>query len=235
MYKGKKILTIIPARGGSKGLPKKNIRPLLGKPLIFWTIENALNQQIIDDIVVSTDDIEISNISKDLGVSIPFLRPTELAQDDTPIYNVIEHLLTSLKEQYDIVALMEPTSPLRTKYDVTNALKLLVDNYESTDAVISVGEVHTENPFICKILSGNFIKPFISSETYLYQRQQLPPTYFPYGVIYGAKVDSYLKEKSFYLHRAMPYHIQRWQNYEIDDIYDFLAVENIMKYKRRTE
>lgn len=233
MYKGKKILAVIPARGGSKGLQKKNIRPLLGKPLIIWSIENALNQEILDDVVVSTDDIEISNISKEIGASIPFLRPVELAQDDTPIYNVIEHLLANLKDQYDIVALMEPTSPLRTKYDVSNAVKILVDNYESTDAVISIGEIHTESPFICKIVSDNFVKPFISSEINLYQRQQLPTTYFPYGVIYAAKVENYLQEKSFYLQRVMPYYIQRWQNYEIDDIYDFLAIENIMEYERR--
>ena len=113
MYKDKTILAIIPARGGSKGLPRKNIKPLLDKPLIAWTIEQALKSRYLDEIIVNTDDDEIAEISRKYGAKIPFIRPKELALDNTPTFEVIEHTIKfykeNLKKEFDYVVLLEPT------------------------------------------------------------------------------------------------------------------------------
>ena len=229
-----KFLAIIPARGGSKGLPRKNIKPLLGKPLIAWTIEQALNSKYIDKVVVSTDDEEIAEISKEYGAEVPFLRPKELARDDSPTIDAIMHAINWFEERgefFDILVLLEPTSPLRKRNDIDNALELLINNIETADAIVSVGEVHLENPYIMKKIENGYVKPFIEIDKDFYQRQQLPKVYFPYGVIYASKIETLKKYKTFYQERTIPYFIERWQNYEIDDIYDFICIESILRYK----
>jgi len=121
MYKGKKILALIPARGGSKGLPGKNIKPLLGKPLIAWTIEQAKASKYVDRVVVSTDDDEIAEVAIRYGAEVPFLRPKELARDDSPTIDAILHALDFFSdkgERFDLLALLEPTSPLRDSEDI---------------------------------------------------------------------------------------------------------------------
>lgn len=224
-----KILAIIPARGGSKGLPKKNILPLAGKPLIAWTIEQAKQSGYIDKVVVSTEDHEIAEISKKYGAEV-VERPKELAMDESPTIDAIFHVLNWFEKNgkiFDILILLEPTSPLRGDNDLDNAIKLFIENIENSDSLVSVGEVHLENPYIMKVIEKNYVKPFIETEKSLHQRQQLPITYFPYGVIYLSKVSALEKYKTFYQDRTIPYLIQRWQNYEIDDLYDFMCVESI--------
>jgi len=232
-----KILAIIPARGGSKGLPRKNIKPLLGKPLIAWTIEQAKNSKYIDMVVVSTEDKEIAEISKKYGAEV-IERPEELARDDSPTFDAIIHVLDyfqNKKELFDIVVILEPTSPLRKDNDIDNAIKLFIKNIDKADSLISVGEVHLENPYIMKKIEDGYVKPFIKSEQSIYQRQQLPKVYFPYGVIYLSKIEEFKKYKTVYQERTIPYFIERWQNYEIDDLYDFIAIESILKYKLKEE
>lgn len=234
MYKGKSILAVIPARGGSKGLPGKNIKKLCGKPLIAWSIEQAKNSKYLDKIIVSTDDKNIAEVAKEHGAEVPFLRPSELAKDGTPIIDALIHLFNYLKEQklnYDILGLLEPTSPLRKKGDVDNAVKILVDNYERADSVISLGEVHLENPYVMKVVENDYLKKLIPDSNNIIRRQDYPKTYFPYGVFYGVKVKALLSYKTFYTDRSIPYFIERWQNYELDDIFDFLCIESIMKEK----
>jgi CMP-N,N'-diacetyllegionaminic acid synthase len=231
-----RTLGIIPARGGSKGLPGKNIRTLNGKPLIAWTIEQARASASLDLTVVSTDDEETAAIARRHGGHVPFLRPPELALDDTPIIDVVRHLLTALEpDRFDVVALCEPTSPLRRPGDIDGAIRLLAARYDEADAVISVGEVHTENPHICKVIEGDLIKPFVEGQPTPYQRQRARPVFFPYGVIYAAKRDLLVAHGTFYLDRALPFFLERWQNYEIDDICDFLCVETIMRRGRGAE
>jgi CMP-N,N'-diacetyllegionaminic acid synthase len=227
-----RTLGVIPARGGSKGLPRKNIRVLHGKPLVAWTIEQARASAALDLTVVSTDDEEIADVARQHGGHIPFLRPPELARDDTPIIDVLRHLLLALgPERFDVVALLEPTSPLRRHGDIDGALQLLAEHYDHADAVVSVGEVHTENPFICKVVEGGLLRPFVEHGSAFYQRQQLPPVYFPYGVVYAAKAEELVATGTFYQQRTLPFHLDRWQNYEIDDLYDFLCVESIMRHR----
>lgn len=240
MYQDKKIICIIPARGGSKGLPKKNIRPLLGKPLIGWSIEQAHQAKIFDVVMVSTEDNEIATIARDFGAELPYLRPETLARDNSSIIEVIDHAINyyeSVKMIFDYTVLLEPTSPLRKKEDIFNAMKLLVDSSEIADSLVSVGEIHMESPFISQVVQKNFVKPLMEEEfENIFQRQQLPKTYFPYGVIYASKTSTLLQQRKFYQPRTIPYFIDRWQNFEIDDYIDFICTQLIMKeYERELQ
>lgn len=234
MYKGLKILAIITARGGSKGLPGKNIKVLQGKPLLAWTIEQAQASKYLDEIFVSTDSEEIALVSKEYGVEVPELRPSYLAMDDTSSMDVLEYTITNLEQKgksFDYLILLEPTSPLRKWDDIDKMIQLACDNPER-DGVISVGKVHTEHPMIVKKVShqGNII-PYNDELKMAYQRQQHDAAYFPYGVGYLIKVSRFKETHAIYTNNVIPYYIERWQNYEIDDIYDFLCIEAIMKEK----
>jgi len=234
MIEGKKILAVIPARGGSKGLPRKNILPIGGKPLIAWSIEKAKKSKFIDLVFVSTDCPEISSISNDYGGYIPILRPDLLARDETPSIEVVDHVIKYLKEsesrEFDILVLLEPTSPLREDDDIDRMLQKFVTLYDEYDSIVSIGEI-SEHPSILLKINGNSIERF-SKETPFHNRRQLnQPVFFPYGVAYISKVNQLLKERNFYTKKCTFFKIKRYQNYEIDDIYDFFCVEAIMKYQ----
>ena len=229
MFEGHNIIGIIPARGGSKGLHRKNLRSINGSPLVVWTIKQALASGSLSKVIVSTDDQEIAEVSMSCGASVPFLRPKHLAQDDSPTIDAVIHLLENIAESFDAVCLLEPTSPLRKPSDIDHAISILENNWSSCDAVVSVGEIHLENPHFCKEISSNgFLINSFSSGGY-YQRQQVPRAYFPYGVFYGVKSEVIYLERTFYPKRTMPYLIDRWQNYEIDDELDLVLVETIMR------
>lgn len=232
MYKEKKILAVVTARGGSKGLPGKNIRILNGKPLIAWTIEQVHSSKFIDELVVSTNSNEIAKVCEAYNVEIPELRPDYLATDEASSMDVLEYVLNKEEKSgyaYDYIILLEPTSPLRKKGDLDNIIQLAIDNPEK-DGVISVGKIQLEHPMIVKKISGNgVIIPYISELSAVYQRQQHDEALFPYGVGYLIKTSVFKKEHSIYTSNIMPYYIERWQNYEIDDIYDFKCIETIME------
>lgn len=234
MIGDKKILAVIPARGGSKGLPGKNIKAMCGKPLIVWSIDAARKSRFIDEMVVSTDSQEIADIAIASGASVPFLRPLSLATDKAPTFDVVEHLLdyfvVANGKTFDYLVLLEPTSPLREDDDIDNMLLRLHGATDSFDSIVSLGEV-SEHPAILKRLTGDAITPFCSDLQFTTRRQDNEPAYFPYGVAYIVKVASLLSERTFYTRRSTHYRIKRYQNYEIDDIYDFLAVEAIMRYQ----
>lgn len=234
MCKEKKILAVITARGGSKGLPRKNIKILNGKPLIAWTIEQVHNSKFIDKLVVSTDSNEIAKVCEDYGVKIPELRPDYLSTDEASSIDVLEYILNKEGKAgyvYDYIILLEPTSPLRKRDDLDNMIQLAADNPEK-DGVISVGKVQLEHPMIVKKISEKgVVVPYISETINVYQRQQHDEALFPYGVGYLIKTSVLKKEHKIYTSNIMPYYIERWQNYEIDDIYDFKCIETIMYMK----
>lgn len=234
MIDGKKILALIPARGGSKGLPRKNILPICGKPLIAWSIEKGLKSKLVDTLLVTTDSKEIADVAVAAGAYVPFLRPPELATDRASTYDAIRHALTFLEEKegktFDYVVLLEPTSPLREDDDIDRMLEQLIANAAKFDSIISVGEVD-EHPSIVRRLNGAHLEPFCPELQQTTRRQDNEPAYFPYGVAYIARTDVLLAENTFYTKRCTYYKIKQYQNYEIDDIYGFLCVENIMKHE----
>jgi len=234
MIQDKTILALIPARGGSKGLPRKNILPLLGKPLLAWTIEQALASQYLDKVMVSTDDEEIARIARDYSAEVPFLRPAELATDTATTIAVIHHALAFYKERgigFNYLALLEPTSPLRAEGDIDKSIKLLADHEAEADSLVSLGEVHMEHPSLIKKIENNYVKPYEPTGEIITRRQDFSKVYFPYGVIYLSKITSLEATNTFYQERTIPFFIQRWQNYEVDDIYDLKCIEAVINCK----
>jgi CMP-N-acetylneuraminic acid synthetase len=231
MYQKQRIIFLIPARGGSKGLPGKNILSLEGRPLIGWTIRQCLEADLADRILVSTDDEEIARISMAEGAEVPFLRPAEHARDESPTLDAVLHALDWFEargERFDFLGLFEPTSPLRKTGDICLGMKNLIEQSLSADAIVSVGKIHLENPFVCKTLQNGYLKPLLEPlSNQIHQRQQYPDVYFPYGVIYAIKVETLRQQRTFYPPKTLAFPIERWQNYEIDDQIDFLCVERV--------
>jgi CMP-N,N'-diacetyllegionaminic acid synthase len=230
-----RVLALIPARGGSKGLPRKNVLDVGGKPLIVWSVEAGLASKRVDAVVVSTDDREIADVALGAGAEVPFMRPAELAADTSPSIDAVLHALDALAadgREFDMLALLEPTSPLRTAGDIDRAVELLIAHADA-DAVVSVGEVHMEHPSIVKRIEGDRLTPYVPEALKATRRQDLDRAYFPYGVVYLSRVESLRATRSFYPEKTMPMLIERWQNYEIDDVYDLVCVSAILEYRQR--
>jgi len=235
MYKNKKFLAIIPARGGSKGLPGKNIKEICNKPLIAWSIEAGLKSKYLDEVSVSTDYESIANISKEYGANVPFLRPENLASDTATSFDAVKYSIdyykNELGKEFDYIVLLEPTSPLREDSDIDNMIEKLIENKEKFDSIISMGEVHEHPSIMKKIVNTNSLDNYCQELELKSRRQDNDVAYFPYGVAYMVKIDSFLEEETFYTSRNTFFEIKRYQCYEMDDMYDFLAIENIMKYE----
>ena len=230
-----KILALIPARGGSKGLPRKNIKPLLGKPLIAWTIEQAKNSKYINRVVVSTDDEEIVRISKEYGAEVPFLRPKELARDDSPTIDAIMHTINWFKERgefFDILVILEPTSPLRDTEDIDNCIEILLKNKDA-ESVVSMAKLESSHPEFNVILDEDgFIRKIDGSANFkVLRRQELTDVYYFDGSVYISYVKSLKKRKIFYHEKTLGYVVPKYKSPEIDDIMDFIIVEALMKAK----
>lgn len=234
MIGGNKVIALIPARGGSKGLPGKNTREMCGKPLIAWSIEKARRSKYLDTILVSTDDEDIAGVAQRYGAYVPFLRPAEFATDEAPTHAVVVHALWYMKEkdgkEFDIVVLLEPTSPLREDEDIDRMLEELLARQEQYDSIISVGQV-AQHPAIMKRLVDANLEPFSTDLNRTTRRQDNAPAYFPYGVAYIAKTGSLLEQATFYTRRCTYYVVKRFQHHDIDDIYDFLCAEAVMKHE----
>jgi CMP-N,N'-diacetyllegionaminic acid synthase len=227
-----RVLALIPARGGSKGLPGKNLRLLAGKPLLVWSIEQGLATPEIARVVVSTDDSKVAAVARDSGADVPFLRPAEISGDAAPTSATVIHALDFLAArgvEFDAVLLLEPTSPLRASGDLSGAIRVLSENWDRADSVVSVGAIHTESPFVSKTISPEgFVVPLLPPSG-VTRRQDLPTAYFPYGVAYLTKVSAFRTVPTFYQKATLPFLIERWQNFEIDDATDFVCVEAVMR------
>lgn len=196
-----KILGLIPVRGGSKGVPGKNIKILGTKPLIQYTLDAAQQSKLISRCIVSTDSQEIADCVKDIGGLVPFLRPDSLALDNSPTLPVIQHALNFYMEQgetYDAVCLLQATSPFRTPGFIDEAITRFIEM--ECDALISVLPVPTEfNPHWTFETSGNgFLRIATGEEKIISRRQDLPPAFFRDGSVYITKTDVLLKEGSLY-------------------------------------
>lgn len=232
MIESKFVIGIIPARGGSKGLKGKNIFPLSGKPLLAWTIEAAKRSTVLDDIVVSTDDVKIAAVAEQFGILVPLLRPPELAADESPTIDAVLHVLSVMYENYnksfEYVCLLEPTSPLREVSDIDTMVRKLHDKREAFDAIISVGESHL-HPLLMKRVIGDTVENYFLDQADNARRQDYEPAYFPFGVAYICKTETLWSERTFFPKRMTSFKIQRHQNFEIDDHVDLMCVEALMK------
>ena len=195
-----RVLGLIPARGGSKGVPRKNVRPLGGKPLLQWTAEAALAAKSLARVVLSTEDEEIAAVGRACGLDVPFMRPRELAQDETPMLPVVQHMLREIARTdgfYDAVCLLQPTHPLRTPADIDAAVELL--ERTGADSVISFVEVGASHPARMKILAtdNRVVDPPFAEAFEGQRRQDLPPLVLREGSIYLTRRRTLLHGNSF--------------------------------------
>lgn len=226
MFNSKTILAIIPARGGSKRLPRKNVLDLAGKPLIAWTIGASIKSNYIDKVLVTTDDEEILNISKEFGVDT-IKRPEQLANDTSTTFDAIKHAIDNC-EKYDYIVLLQPTSPLRNEKHIDEAIELLES--KNADAIVSVCEMD-HSPLWSNTLDDNLsMKSFLKDEVLNERSQDLEKYYRLNGAIYICKRKELLKQKSFFLKdNIFAYKMDKESSVDIDEEIDFKIAEVLVK------
>lgn len=230
----KKIISIIPARGGSKGVKGKNIRLLAGKPLIAHSIEASLNSKLIQRTIVSTDSEEIAEVAKKYGAEVPFIRPKELAQDLTPDTPVFEHAINWLKENEnyipEIIVHLRPTGPLRTSQEIDESIELLIANPEA-DSVRSLEEP-AKPPYKMWRQVEKHIRPFMEiagmKDAHTAPRQSLPKVYQTTADIGIMRLSTILEKKSVIGDTVLPYFLKR-PTVDIDNEFDFEIAELLLK------
>lgn len=232
MKKDRSILAVIPARAGSKGLPGKNVKKLLGHPLLSWPILAAKGSQYIDKVIVSTDSEEYARIAIDYGAEVPFLRPKELAKDTSATFDVLKHALDSLApdEMFDFIVLLEPTSPQTESGDIDAAIDKLFD-HPSAKSIVGIAKSEAAHPaFSVNIKSDGTIKPLYRDEFVVLRRQEIDDVYYFSGSLYLSEVATLLETKTFYHQHTLGYEGPKWKAGEIDDEVDFLVIESLMNY-----
>lgn len=223
----KSIVAIIPARGGSKGIPKKNIKILGKKPLIAHTIEEALKSKYLNHVFVSTEDPKIAEISLKYGSEV-IERPSDLSEDTSKTADVIVHAIEHLETKGihpEIVVLLQPTSPFRTAEDIDAAIKLFMDNV--CDSVISVCEPD-HSPFWCFTFNGGYIQPLFDKKYDNTRRQDLPSVFIPNGAIYVSTPEFIQKFDGFNGNKVIPYCMPPERSIDIDKPIDFTIAEVLM-------
>ncbi|MDA9023550.1 acylneuraminate cytidylyltransferase family protein [Gammaproteobacteria bacterium] len=222
MTKANKILAIIPARSGSKGLPGKNTKLFGGKELIVWSIEAALNSTCIDTVLVSTDSPDIQKISETHGADAPFLRPKNLSTDQASTMDVIEHALNFV-DDFKYLILLQPTSPLRTAHHIDEAFLQM----QSVDApsCVSLSLSRSSPHLMFRIDSHSLISNILPDAPKYSRRQELPDYYELNGAIYIAEIDWLKENKNFISHRTFGYIMDQETSYDIDTLEDFLSAE----------
>ena len=233
-----RVLAVIPARGGSKGVPRKNIRDLCGKPVIAWTIETALAAgDELHRVIVSTDDPEIAVAAHAFGAEAPFMRPAELATDEAPGLPVIQHAVKFVEEEegapVDWVLILQPTAPFRNADDISESLRLAREG--GCDSVISVTRVLAEHPILMKKIENNRLLPYCIEEKEGTRRQDYdPPAYIRNGAIYLTRRDVLMEGDSIWGEVIQPYVMPEERSYDIDSERDFRLVELVMRERLET-
>ena len=228
------LLAVIPARGGSKGLPGKNIRPFIGLPLIAHTIQFARLCPEIDRCIVSTDSPEIAGVAKQFGADVPFIRPFELAQDDTPMFPVLQHTLDQAQQAdgaiYEMLMLLDPTSPAREPSDVTGALQRLQACPEA-DGIIGVSQPEFNPIWHCVVERDGWMEDLMESATQYERRQDVPPVYRINGSIYIWRTGYLRKQKTSWRQggRLLMYEVPEVRSMSFDTIEEFQRAELMVK------
>ncbi len=226
-----RVLGLIPARGGSKGIPRKNIRLLCGKPLLHYTIEAALAARHLSRVILSTEDEEIAEVGRRGGVEVPFLRPPELAEDETPMLPVVQHTIGWMEEQgeyFDAVCLLQPTNPLRRAEDIDGAIELLQQS--GADSVISFFDVGEKHPARMKYISsdGRVIDPPFAEKVEGQRRQDLPKLYLREGSIYLTRRNVLMEKNSFKGDDCRAWIIPEVRACNIDTPFDLFIAEQLL-------
>ena len=223
LINNKKILALIPARGGSKGIKDKNIILFKKKPLIYWSIKAALKSKYVDECYVSTDDEKISNIAKKYGALIPFKRPKKLSTDKASTNSVVEHFLSKINKKYDYLILLQPTSPLRNSMDIDNALRAMLKN--KTESLVSISKLDYPNEWVVKHNHKNIIS-YANKKKNISRRQDANQYYKINGAIYITEIDYYKKHKLFITNKTYGFEMNFEKSIDIDTKFDLLMAKN---------
>jgi CMP-N,N'-diacetyllegionaminic acid synthase len=227
-----RVLGLIPARGGSKGVPRKNIRPLAGRPLLHYSIDAARAAADVSRVIVSTEDEEIAQLSRSAGAEVPFLRPAGLASDHTPMLPVVRHAIEQLEsggDSFDAVAILQPTSPIRRAGLIDECVRLLVENH--ADSVITVVPVPDEfNPhWVYQVADEQpFLKLSVGEGEPIARRQELPQAYHRDGSVYVVRRDVVIELNSLYGRRIVGCILDRGSAVNIDTPEDWIAAEGLV-------
>jgi CMP-N-acetylneuraminic acid synthetase len=228
-----RVLAVIPARGGSKGVPRKNIRDLCGKAVIAWTIETALAAgDHLHRVIVSTDDTEIAEAARAAGAEAPFMRPAEMATDEAPTLPLLQHAVGFVEEEegkpVDWVMVLQPTAPFRNVDDIAESLKLAREG--GCDSVVSVTRVLTEHPILMKKIENNRLLPYCIEEKEGTRRQDYDPSaYMRNGAIYLTRRHVLMEDNSIWGELIRPYVMPEERSYDIDSERDFKLAELVMR------
>ena len=217
MIDGLKVLAVVPARGGSKGLPRKNILDLAGRPLIAWTLAAAQQSQFIDRCVVSTDDEEIAEVARAYGGDVPFMRPAELAGDTAETFSAIEHALQQLPG-YDILVILQPTSPLRIAEDIDQALREM--QRHGAPSCVSVVEPAKSPYWSYRIDDDGRLEPLMHPKYSTMRRQELPTSYVLNGAVYATRIDWLLENGNCPSELTVPLVMPAERPIDIDNAFD---------------
>jgi CMP-N,N'-diacetyllegionaminic acid synthase len=223
-----KILGLIPARGGSKGIPRKNIRPIAGKPLIAWSIDAALGSSLLAGVMVSTDDADIAAAARELGALTPFLRPAALAQDTTPGVDPVLHALQELPA-FDAVMLLQPTSPLRTRADIDAC----IEHAQRLQApcVVSVCEPDQHPGWMYTINARQQLRPVVDGQP-VTRRQDLPQVFAANGALYFAHRDWLQRTRTFIAPDTVAFVMPRERSIDLDTLFDWKIAEMLLQETR---
>lgn len=226
-----RILGLIPARGGSKGVPRKNIRLLGGKPLLQYTAEAALRSRHISRLILSTDDEQIAEVGRSCGLEVPFMRPAELAEDKTPMLPVIQHAMRWAEgggDHLDAVCLLQPTNPLRRPEDIDACIELLAAS--NADAAVTVLPVPSEhNPHWVYFLNGEGLLSLSTGESMpIARRQDLPPAFHREGSVYVTRRNVVMEENSLYGKRLVGHVMESGRSVNIDTPADWYRAERLL-------
>lgn len=229
-----RIIGIIPARGGSKGIPEKNIRDLAGKPLIAWTIEAALKSNVCSRIIVSTDNQKIMDVARHWGAEVPFIRPDHLSTDTSTSVSVIQHAIDFLFsegiQESDYILLLQPTSPLREDTDIKNVVDIARSKH--AEAVVSVTESHFHPQKALIITHQGNLQRYFTNKYDNVRRQDIPPAYAENGAVYLNRISTFLKEKTFLpQNKTTPYIMPPERSMDIDTLWDLRLAELIINMK----
>lgn len=221
-----RVLGIIPARGGSKGVPGKNIRLAGGKPLIAWTIEAARASRYIDRIVITTDSTEIAEVASAWGCEVPFLRPPELAQDETPGIDPVLHMVANLGEAFDLVVLLQPTSPLRSVADIDGAIETCVSL--GAESCVSVCPVSKSPYWMYRMSPSRHLEPILES-IQAKRRQDLPKIYALNGAVYVVESGYLVAKRTFLSETTVGFEMPGDRSLDIDTELDMVMLETILR------
>jgi len=227
-----KILAVIPARGGSKSVPRKNIAPMAGKPLLAYTLKEASKVASITDLIVSTDDLEIAEVARSLGAIVPFLRPSELATDHAQSAAVLRHGLLHMEERrgvrYDAIMMLQPTTPLRQAFHIQTAIDMMMA--KDCDSVVSVVSVAGNHPFRMKRLLGDLLINLIDQGFEdMRPRQVLPPVYIRNGAVYLSRRHVVADQEQVVGSVCLGFEMNPEESLNIDDRLDFKVAEMLLR------